>query len=111
MADRYWVSGVQLGIIKGFLKERKLPTNIIDDEIANEQYIGRIEEWDKNDLEVGIKKKEGIVCPHCNGDGYSYNINNVEFLFCEECNNELLKQMIEQMEEENKLRGKNIDNG
>jgi hypothetical protein len=54
MGDRYWVSGVQLGLIKGFLEERGLPTNIIDKEIFH-QFLGRIEEWDKEDLEIRIK--------------------------------------------------------
>lgn len=58
LGDRYWVSGVQLGLLKGFLEERELPTNIIDEEICQNQFIGRIDEWDKKDLEVGIMKRK-----------------------------------------------------
>ena len=43
-----------------------------------------------------------IKCPHYKGDGYGYKFNHIEFLFCEECNNTLLHQMMDQKKLEEK---------
>ena len=37
-----------------------------------------------------------MKCKHYKGDGYTYEINGIWFNFCDDCNNELLKQMTEQ---------------
>ena len=54
-------------------------------------------------MEIKKEKIIKVVCPHYKGDGYSYCLSDVEFLFCEECNNILLKQMIQQKKDEDKL--------
>ena len=50
-----------------------------------------------------MKTSQVIKCPHYEGDGYRYNLNRIEFLFCESCNNGLLSQMIEQKKLEEQL--------
>ncbi|KKN51441.1 hypothetical protein LCGC14_0622570 [marine sediment metagenome] len=37
-----------------------------------------------------------MKCKHYKGDGYTYEIDRVWFNFCDDCNDELLKQMIDQ---------------
>lgn len=46
---------------------------------------------------------EVVKCSHYEGDGYGYNLNRIEFLFCESCNNGLLSQMLQQKKLESKL--------
>lgn len=53
MGDRYYATGVQLGIIKFQLKAAGQPIGMID-EISSKQFIGRIEENEKDKLKVAI---------------------------------------------------------
>ena len=66
MGDRYYITGVQIGMIKAFLEEdidSKVPLTRASrikellDGIEDKQFIGRIEEQDKDKLEVGIVEK------------------------------------------------------
>lgn len=49
-----------------------------------------------------MKTNKVVKCPHYEGDGYGYNLNRIEFLLCEGCNNGLLNQMILQKKLEDK---------
>ncbi len=42
-------------------------------------------------------------CPCYNGDGYAYQFDGIEFLFCDTCNKKLLVQMVEQHNIEKEL--------
>ena len=53
MGDRYYATGVQLGIIKAQLKAAGQPVGMIN-EIADNQFIGRIEEHEKESKKVAI---------------------------------------------------------
>ncbi len=57
MGDRYWISGAQLGMLKS---QNLYDVNIAGllDGIEEEQFIGRIEEEDKNKMEVEIIERE-----------------------------------------------------
>ena len=55
-----------------------------------------------------MKTSQVIKCPHYEGDGYRYNLNRIEFLFCESCNNGLLSQMIEQKKLEEQLNSQSM---
>jgi len=45
-----------------------------------------------------------VKCPHYNGDGYGYQFDAIEFLFCSVCHDKLFKKMIEQKTLEKKLK-------
>jgi len=54
MAGRYWISGVQLGILKAILKdENNAHANGLLEEIENKQFMGN-----KNDKIMIIEDKE-----------------------------------------------------
>jgi len=63
MGDRYWISGVQLGMLKACMDKDIGNFESILREIEEEQFVGRIEEEDKGNREVKIvgflKNKEG----------------------------------------------------
>jgi len=43
-----------------------------------------------------MKCNKVIQCSHYKGDGYTYRFDNIEFNFCDICNNKLFIQMLEQ---------------
>ncbi len=53
MGDRYFITGVQLGMIKAILKANGQPYGFIND-IAKKQFIGRIEEEEEDNHEIKI---------------------------------------------------------
>jgi len=50
-----------------------------------------------------MKCNKEVKCPHYKGDGYAYQFNMIEFLFCDVCNNKLFVQMLEQKKSEEEL--------
>lgn len=56
MSERYWITGVQLGIIKAVLETNNQPTGMID-EIIDKQFIGNMPEPYKKHRIVIIEKR------------------------------------------------------
>jgi hypothetical protein len=58
MGNRYYITGVQLGMILGMLNPNTIEQiKKIIEEIETNQFIGTIEEENKNIMKIGIVKK------------------------------------------------------
>ena len=58
MGDRYYATGVQLGIIKAQLQAAGQPIGILND-IVDKQFIGRIEEGEDKFVRIVEAKEAG----------------------------------------------------
>ncbi len=50
------------------------------------------------------QKTTEVKCPHYKGEGYGYEFDDLVFNFCDECNEKLLAQMVEQDKLEEQLK-------
>jgi len=62
MGGRYWISGVQLGMLKAFAELKEVsPAKDLLDSIDNNQFLGNIEEEDRQYQEVIIFDKRNLI--------------------------------------------------
>jgi hypothetical protein len=58
MSNRFWISGVEIGMLKAFAKmEDEEGINKLLDEIEDKQFIGDAKEFDKIYKKIIIKNK------------------------------------------------------